>query len=58
MKKIVLRLILVATLLLVALQDARAEGQRAIANRWGERYARTMPWHGQYYYAPGALRCP
>jgi hypothetical protein len=58
MRKFVLRLILIATVLLVVLQDARADGRRAIANRWGERYARTMPWHGQYYYAPWGAPVP
>lgn len=52
MRKFVLCLTLVVTLLVVALPAARADGRRAISNRWGERYARTMPWHGQYYYAP------
>jgi hypothetical protein len=52
MKKYALCLILAATALLVLQQDAWAGGRRAHANRWGERFARTMPWHGHYYYAP------
>ncbi len=50
MRRFVLCLTLAATLLLVALQEARADVRR-VSNRWGERFARTMPWHGQYYYA-------
>ena len=52
MKAFILRIFLVMAVLTIALQDANAGGRRAVANRWGERYARTMPWHGQYYYAP------
>lgn len=52
MRKFVVCLILAATAWMVAQQDAYATGRRAVANRWGERYARTMPWHGSYYYAP------
>ena len=52
MRKFVLCLILAAASLLVAQQDAHAGGRRAVANRWGERYARTLPWHGSYYHAP------
>ncbi len=52
MKKLLLCLILAATALIFAPRDAYAGGRRATANRWGERFARTTPWHGQYYYAP------
>jgi len=52
MKKFVLCLSLAATLLLIAASDLQAGGPRCVANRWGERYARTMPWHGMYYYQP------
>ncbi len=53
MKKIALSLVVGAAVLLVAQQAATAaQGYRHVANRWGERFARTMPWHGSYYYAP------
>jgi hypothetical protein len=50
MKKIVLGLVVAATALLVTQQDAQA-GRRKMAERWGERFARTQPWHANYYYA-------
>jgi hypothetical protein len=52
MKKFLLIVSLATAMLLVAFQEARAVGPHKVANRWGERYARTMPWNGQYYYAP------
>ncbi|MFW6170941.1 MAG: hypothetical protein ACODAD_10665 [Planctomycetota bacterium] len=68
MKKILICLIVGATALILVEHKARAgdrrliRGRRAIANRWGERFARTMPWHGEYYYhpqgAPTALVVP
>lgn len=62
MKRILLCLILAATALILVEQNAEAGGRRAVANRWGERFARTTPWHGNYYYhqwgAPTALVVP
>jgi hypothetical protein len=62
MKKSLLCLALAATALIVVERQAEAGGPRAVANRWGERFARTMPWHGDYYYhlqgAPTALVVP
>lgn len=62
MNKLLLCLTFAATLLVAAHQSAQAGGPRTINNRWGERFARTMPWHGGYYYypwgAPTALVVP
>jgi hypothetical protein len=62
MRKLLLCLILAATAMLMVQQDALAGGRRYIANRWGERFARTIPWNGDYYYmqwgAPTALVVP
>jgi len=62
MKKYVISLFLASAALMLLPQEAQAGGRRYIANRWGERFARTMPWHGQYYYhswgAPTALVVP
>ncbi len=52
MKKYLLPLLLAAMAFVLVEQQADAGGRRYIANRWGERFARTMPWHGDYYYAP------
>jgi len=51
MKKITVSLLLAMLTLLVLQTDANAT-RRTIAQRWGERFARTAPWHGDYYYAP------
>ena len=50
MKKIVLCLVVAATAMLVSQQDAFA-GRPKTAERWGERFARTQPWHANYYYS-------
>lgn len=61
MRKFVLCLIVSAVALVFAPQEAQA-GRRYVANRWGERFARTLPWHGDYYYGtwgtPVALVVP
>ncbi len=62
MKKFLLCFALIAVALVVVPRDAQAGGPRHTANRWGERFARTMPWNGSYYYmqwgAPTALVVP
>ncbi len=52
MKKLLLPLVFAAIATTLLAQDAWAGGHRAIANRWGERFARTTPWNGNYYYMP------
>lgn len=43
-------------------ETAEAGGRKARANRWGARFAQTMPWHGDYYHTnygvPVALVVP
>jgi hypothetical protein len=51
MRKFTLCLLLAMLTILVLHSDAHA-GRRGVAERWGERFARTAPWHGDYYYAP------
>lgn len=51
MKKLAITLVVASAALLVAQQDAQAGG-RKIFNRWGERFAQTQPWHGDYTYTP------
>lgn len=57
MKKFILCLIITGIALLFTTHDAYA-GRRKTANRWGERFARTMPWHADYYYAPWGAPVP
>ena len=52
MKKLLICLFVAATAFVLVPQEAEAGGRRYTANTWGERFARTMPWHGQYYYHP------
>jgi hypothetical protein len=62
MKKYLICLFLAIATITLCCQQAEAGGRRYIANRWGERFARTTPWHGQYYNhewgAPTALVVP
>ena len=59
MKKFILSLVVAVSVLVLVQHDAHAGG---LANRWGERFARTLPWHGDYYYGawgtPVALVVP
>lgn len=62
MKRLLLSLIVAATGLILVAEKTHAAGCRAVADRWGQRFAQTMPWHGGYYYhpqgAPTALLVP
>ena len=52
MKNLTFCLVIASAAVLLAQQQADAGGPRHIFNHWGERFARTQPWHGDYTYTP------